>query len=109
MLGGTGSINANIDVHSGGFLSPGASSIGLLKTGTVTLGGTLKIEIVGLTGLCDLLDVNSSLDITGGIVDFDISGILSSRDYIFAEYNSLIGSQFFDVINLSTGPLTTTI
>ena len=104
MLGGTGSINANVNVQNGGFLSPGAYSIESLDvTGAVTLGGTLKIEIDGSTGLCDLLDVTSSLDITSGIVDFDVLGVLSSPAYIFAKYNSLTGSQFSDVIDLPTG------
>ncbi len=54
-------------------------------------------------GLSDLLDVNGFFDITNGTVQFVYAGTLTNDFYVFAEYDSLSGDPFLNVLNLPGG------
>lgn len=106
-LGGTGLIDAVIQNLAGSIVAPG-NSIGTLTTSdSFDLDGILQIELAngagpGL-GLSDLLDVNGFFDITNGTVQFVYAGTLTNSAYVFAEYDSLSGDPFLNVLNLPDG------
>lgn len=106
-LGGTGLIDAAIHVLVGGVVAPGNSIGALTVSNTFDLDGTLLIELANSpgpgAGLSDMLDVNGVFDITNGTLEFVYTGTMTNDFYVFAEYDSLSGSPFFDVQNLPTG------
>jgi autotransporter-associated beta strand protein len=111
-LGGTGTIHANVRILNGGILSPGTSDSmshsALNISGNTSLAGTLKIEIginskLGIVDWDLLNNTGGNLNITNGTLDFDISCVLSNPAYVFANYSTLTGSQFANVIDLPSG------
>lgn len=105
-LGGTGLIDAAIHILGGGVVAPGATAGMLTTSNTFDLDGTLQIELqnaAGPAGISDILDVNGLFDMTNGIVQFVFAGTMTNAYYIFAEYDSLSGASFENVINLPNG------
>ena len=78
-LGGTGTIERDVQVQSTGTLSPGLSP-GRLSTGSVQIaaGGVLKIEVNGPAPSTnfDVLNVTGSVDITNAVLSLSASGVL---------------------------------
>lgn len=104
MLGGTGTIGANVSIASGGFLSPGNSPGVLSITGNVTQFGTLLVEIdAGAPTAVDLLNVGGAYDISSATVNFNVLNGPLSGDYVFASYGSLTGSKFASELNVPNG------
>lgn len=106
-LGGTGYIASAVTVQSNAFLAPG-NSIGTLTVDdsfTFTTGGVLQIELDGAgLGSSDILAVSGALDIAGATVSFTNIGLaLDDSAYIFAQYGSLVGTEFLDVFALPGG------
>ncbi len=106
-LGGTGLIDAAVQVLAGGIVAPGNSIGALTTSNSFDLDGTLRIELENAAGpgagLSDLLDVNGFFDITNGTVQFVYAGTLTNDFYVFAEYDSLSGDPFLNVLNLPGG------
>lgn len=105
-LSGTGLIDAAVHILAGGIVAPGATSGSLVTSNTFDLDGTLQIELQnsgGLAGLSDLLDVNGLFDITNGTLQFVFGGSMTNAYYLFAEYDTLSGGSFANVINLPSG------
>jgi len=61
-----------------------------------------KFTLNGTTGLAGELNAGV-LNITTGVVDFEVLGTLTAQAYVIASYNSLTGSQFASVLNLPAG------
>ena len=59
-LGGTGTIGPSVTVSAGGFLAPGSNGIGTLNTSSVSLAGTLNLEVDGNSNTQDLLNVTGA-------------------------------------------------
>jgi autotransporter-associated beta strand protein len=96
-FGGNGSIlNSTVTVDAGGILSPGMS-IGTLTAGSTTLNGALQIEF-GDDSI-DQLMVSGVLDLTNASVDFSSVGTLVNGEYVFATYDTLVGTGFANVLN----------
>jgi len=100
-LGGTGTVNGGMIVASGGTNAPGTST-GVLTAGsdvTFQSGSTLAIEIDdGQAPKCDKLAVSGALDISGGILELDVTAAAEDT-YVIATYPSgqLTGS--FSAVN----------
>ena len=52
-----------------------------------------------------MLRVDGLFDMTNGVVQFVFSGTMTNDHYVFAEYGSLSGDAFLDVVNLPDGYL----
>lgn len=105
-LGGTGIIDAAIQVLANGIVAPGNSIGTLTISNNFDLDGILQIELAnaaGLAGSSDLLGVNGFFDITNGVVQFVFTGTMTNDHYIFAQYDTFSGGPFLDVQNLPTG------
>ncbi|HPA16415.1 MAG TPA: autotransporter-associated beta strand repeat-containing protein [Verrucomicrobiae bacterium] len=105
-LGGTGMIDAAINVLPGGFAAPGNPIGTLVTSNTFDLDGILQIELAnaaGPAGLSDMLDVNGIFDLTNGTVQFFFTGTMTNAYYLFGEYDARSGSAFANVLNLPTG------
>ena len=105
-LGGNGLIGGPITIGASGTVAPG-TSIGTLNTTSVEVSGTLEVEYDGdasFAEVIDLLVVSGALNITNATVDFDDLGSspLTEQAYIFATYDSLIGSTFANVLDMPT-------
>lgn len=97
-FGGNGSIlGSTVTVDAGGILAPGMS-IGTLTVGSTTLNGALQIEF-GDDSI-DQLMVSGVLDLTNASVDFSSVGTLVNGEYVFATYDTLVGTGFANVFNL---------
>lgn len=106
ILGGTGLIAAAIHVLANGFVAPGAPAGTLTTSNTFDLDGVLQIDLAnaaGPQGLSDMLDVNGFFDMTNGTVQFVFGGTMTNDHYVFAEYDSISGGAFLDVLNMPTG------
>jgi autotransporter-associated beta strand protein len=98
-LGGDGTVNGPIVVDSGGTLAPG-SPIGTLNAGsTITLNGTLAIEIGEASA--DQLSVARNLNITNATLA--ISGTPTLDEYVIASFGSITGTAFAGVTGLPVG------
>jgi autotransporter-associated beta strand protein len=98
-LGGDGTVNGPIVVDSGGTLAPG-SPIGTLNAGsTITLNGTLAIEIGEASA--DQLIVTGNLNITNAALA--ISGTPTLDEYVIASFGSITGTAFAGVTGLPVG------
>jgi len=87
-LKGTGTVAGT--VAGSGTISPGVS-VGTLTTGTVTLTGTLAIEIDGATG--DKLVSTGAIDLTGSTLSVTpLSGGFTEASYVIAEGTSITGT-----------------
>ncbi len=107
-LGGTGVIGAAVKVLAGGAIAPGSLNGALTISNTVDLDGVLQIDLSnagGSQGLSDMLRVDGLFDMTNGVVQFVFSGTMTNDHYVFAEYGSLSGDAFLDVVNLPDGYL----
>jgi autotransporter-associated beta strand protein len=106
VLGGTGLIAAAIHVLANGVVAPGASVGTLTTSNGFDLDGVLQIDLAnaaGPQGASDMLDVNGHFDLTNGTVQFVFGGTMTNDHYVFAEYDSLSGDAFLDVLNLPAG------
>lgn len=101
-LGGSGPINPNITVNSGGFIAPGNSTGTLAALGAVALSGSLKIEIDGAAA--DRLNVTGALDLSNATLDVTtLAGGATQPVYVIASFGSLTGSAFANVNGLPAG------
>lgn len=99
VLGGTGLIDAAVQVAAGGTVAPGNSIGTLTISNSFDLDGTLQIELqngAGPGGASDLLDVNGFFDITNGTLQLIFSETLTNDFYVFAEYDTFSGGPFLD-------------
>lgn len=99
-LDSSGSISdsGEVVINAGGVLDVQAHSVfSLQSTQPFTFG--LDADGNGLAGLLRAAE----LDITNGIITFDLSTSLDDPAYVIAEYGALTGSEFADVINLPDG------
>ena len=101
-LSGNGEATGSIIADSGGTLSPGGSPGTLTTTGTTTLAGTLHCELGNPDS--DKFIVQGTLDLSGATLQLDdLSGGNLQLGYTIAEYDSLNGSSFAQVLNLPPG------
>jgi len=99
VLGGTGLIDAAVQVAAGGTVAPGNYIGTLTISNSFDLDGTLQIELqngAGPGGASDLLDVNGFFDITNGTLQWIFSETLTNDFYVFAEYDTFSGGPFLD-------------
>lgn len=99
MLGGTGHIAGSLVVQAGGTVLLGAGDESLDVGGNASIAGRLQVEHNASS--IGLLTVVGQLDISSATVDFDSLGTLSpTSSYVFAQYDSLVGTRFAGVVNL---------
>jgi autotransporter-associated beta strand protein len=105
VLGGTGTISAGIQVIATGVLAPGVNGAGTFSADFATISGKFRIGYDGNLDTVSKLAVTSSLDITGGVIDFDnlTGGVLNGGPHIIASYGSLSGNPFTGVVDLPAG------
>lgn len=103
-LGGAGTIGGPVSITAGS-LAPGNSIGTLTINNSLTITGTLDIEASGADGgSIDLLDGITTLDITTASVDFSVLSPLDDAVYVFATYDTLIGTfASANVFNLPGG------
>jgi len=89
-LGGTGTIGGNITVNAGGTLAPGASTGTLSAVNSVTIGGTLGIDVNGAGS--DKLVVGSTLNISAAALNVAVGAAPTEPVYIIASYGALTGT-----------------
>ncbi|MBN8458675.1 MAG: autotransporter-associated beta strand repeat-containing protein [Verrucomicrobia bacterium] len=95
-LGGTGTIGGNITVNAAGTIAPGASVGTLTTVNSVTVDGTLSVEIDGTSA--DKLIVGSTLDVSGATLTVSPVGAgLTEPVYIIAEVGAPIVGDFATV------------
>jgi len=102
---GTGTITGNVQIQSGGTLSPGNSIGTLVFSNNLTLAGTLNIELdnaAGAAGTGDFVNVVGQLDLTGATLNFTALSTLTNSVYVFGQYGSLMGA-FSAMNNLPSG------
>lgn len=103
-LGGSGTVKGAVTVNAGGALAPGASVGTLTANSSVTLAGTLRVEVDGNgAGSADRLAVSGTLDITNATVEFDVLAKADDLVYVIASYGTLAGTQFANVADLPAG------
>lgn len=87
-LGGNATVGA-LTVAAGGFVTPGNSPGTLVVNGAYTQAGTYTAEIDGLTPGTqhDQIDVNGTVDITGGSLTTLFTGTYALNDMIFILLN----------------------
>jgi fibronectin-binding autotransporter adhesin len=92
-LGGTGTINAPINVAVGGTLAPGTTTPGTLHAaGTVDLSGTLSTKLQANSA--SVLDATVGLNInTGTVANFELVGNITSTQFQFANHPGFIGGN----------------
>lgn len=105
-LGGTGTIGGNVNILSGGFLSPGNSIGTLTINGDLVLqpGSTMEVEIAG-NGGSDLVNVSGVATITGAhavitAIDPETS-YQKGQTYSFITAAGGIDGQFADITSRS--------
>lgn len=86
-LEGTGSTDSAVTVNTGGTIAPGVGSgnTGILTTGTLTVDGTISVDIndLGTAGTdYDQIIVNGDLDIDGGALEALSDGTFTSEAII---------------------------
>lgn len=91
-VGGTGTLQGNLQVQKGGTYAPGPQTI----TGNLTLDAlsTLKVDISGstLTGGAGTLRVNGTATVTGALLDLtNNTGYLITKDQVFSALESGAG------------------
>lgn len=89
-LGGNGTIGGNITVNAGGTLAPGASTGTLTAVNSVTVGGTLGIDVSGANS--DKLAVGSTLNISAATLNVNVGAAPTEPVYIIASYGALTGT-----------------
>ncbi len=104
VLGGTGFLQGNVRVWPGADLAPGGSLGTFTIQGDVTLAGTLAIDLDGAgAGRSDLLQVEGTLDLSGGSLRWAVLSDLDDEAYVFASYGLLRGEPFKTLWNLPDG------
>jgi len=107
-LAGSGTVAGSVTLASGGILAPGASNVGTLTLGSLTLGAaagdtaTINFGVSGLPGsatVASLLQVNGNLALNGGAGKVTLGlgtslANLSSGTYHLVNYT---GTQLADV------------
>lgn len=101
--GGTLAVNGAIAgalvVQEDGTVAPGTGLGSLSVGGSASIAGGLRVEYD--TSSIDLLNVGGQLNVAAATVEFEGLGVLSSTGtYVFAQYSSLVGTRFANVINL---------
>jgi len=88
-LSGTGNVAGPVTVQSGGFVTPGGSSIGTLSVGASTLNGTYTCQIDGATA--DSIAVNGNLTIgAGATIAFSQVNPATASSYTIATYTGTL-------------------
>jgi autotransporter-associated beta strand protein len=101
-LAGHGSVLGRVTVDSGAFLAPGGS-VGTLTTSSVTLHGTLNIEIDESNPLVnDVLNVSGNLSLAGAGLNVSLAGAQGHAIYVISHYGSLTGT-FATMVGLPSG------
>ena len=94
-LTGNATIGGAVTIDSGSVLSPG-SGVGTLSADSVSLHGTLKIDLNDADpNIQDVLNVGNLLSLSVAALNLNVTGTLSQPAYIIAHYGALVGSPFY--------------
>ncbi|MFM7243094.1 MAG: beta strand repeat-containing protein [Planctomycetaceae bacterium] len=101
-LSGAGLVTGGVTGTAGSIVSPGGAAVNTLTfASTLNLLGTLAIDVSGTTA--DLAAVGGLLTLDpASTVSFTVGSPLTEPAYVFASYNSLLGT-FGNVTGLPTG------
>lgn len=98
-LSGTGSINRDVAVHSGAFLTPGDDGVGTLTTGNLGLGELANLEFE-LGTSSDQVIVNGDIDLNGFLQGTAVTGF-GYGSYTLFQYTGTLNNY---VMRLGTMP-----
>jgi autotransporter-associated beta strand protein len=93
-LGGTGTIQTNVYIQTGGTLAPG-DSIGTLSANATTIDPDAKLhwELNSTDGSADLYNVTGSFDLLGqATIDFDDLGAPSAKTFTLIKYTGAVSN-----------------
>ena len=100
-LAGTGSINGNVSIATGGFVAPGSSGTGTLTVGATTLSGTYACEVGGANA--DRLSVTGNLALGGATLALSPLTTPSALGYVIASYTGTLSGSFASVTGMPAG------
>jgi autotransporter-associated beta strand protein len=106
ILGGNGNATGNVNILTGGTVSPG-NSIDVFTTGNVSIAGALLDEIDmngGVGGSADLLSVAGTVGLTNATLNLNLSNVAGTGTYIVVANDGAdpVSGTFGTITGLST-------